>query len=140
MAETTSKAAAKHAAAASIGALELIQLRTADPVATAEWYRDVLGAKIQMTSPYWSRVRLGNVDIGIHQGAPSQPDAEPGWEPGFRVLDIATTRAALEVHEVEITQPYHDIPGGVKLGFRDVAGNQLAVYQYGVAVADLAED
>ncbi len=123
-------------APASIGALDLIQLHTADPVATAAWYRDVLGATVQMTSPYWSRVRLGNVDIGIHEGA--RP-AGPGWEPGFRVLDIAATRAALEAHAVEITQPYHDIPGGVKLGFRDVAGNELAVYQYGIAVAELED-
>ncbi len=70
--------AMKVAAHASIGALELIQLRTADPVATAEWYRDVLGATVQMTSPFWSRVRLGNVDIGIHEGAAG---AETGSSP-----------------------------------------------------------
>jgi predicted enzyme related to lactoylglutathione lyase len=123
-----------NTAAAAIGALELIQLRTSDPVATAEWYRDVLGATVQMTSPFWSRVRLGNVDIGIHEGT---PPAESGWEPGFRVLDIAAVRATLEARDVEITQPFHDIPGGVKLGFRDIAGNGLAVYQYGISTADL---
>ena len=91
-----------------------------------------------MTSPFWSRVRLGNVDIGIHEGAPPEPGTAVGWEPGFRVHDVAATRAALEAHDVAITQDYHDIPGGVKLGFRDIAGNELAVYQYGIAVADLS--
>lgn len=125
---------AAHTTPATIGSLELIQLRTPDPVATAEWYHDVLGATVQASSPFWSRVRLGNVDIGIHEGT---PPPESGWEPAFRVLDIAAVRAALEAHGVAITQGYHDIPGGVKLGFKDTAGNALAVYQFGVSVADL---
>ena len=140
MTEAEAKADETRVAAhASIGALELIQLRTADPAATAEWYRDVLGATVQMTSPFWSRVRLGNVDIGIHESAVGrEAGASAGWEPAFRVHDIAATRATLEAHGVAITQDYHDIPGGVKLGFRDIAGNELAVYQFGIAVGDLS--
>ncbi len=87
-----------------------------------------------MTSPYWSRVRLGNVDIGIHEGA--LPDG-PGWEPGFRVHDIAAARASLVANGVEVTQEFHDIPGGVKLAFADPSGNVLGLLQYGIAVADL---
>lgn len=117
-----------------VGLLDLLLVRADDVEGTAAFYRDVLGAVVHSVSPHWAQVRLANVDIGIH--APGGADGA-GWVPGFRVHDIAAFRSHLEALGVEITQHYHDVPGGVKLGFRDAAGNVLAVYQYGVTVRDL---
>lgn len=119
---------------AGIGLLDLVLARADDVPATAAFYRDVLGATVQSISPAWAQVRLANVDIGIHERG-AGPDA---WEPGFRVADIAAFKAHLLASGVAITQDFHEIPGGVKLGFRDPAGNPIAVCQYGVRVADLA--
>ena len=118
---------------AEIGLIDLVVARADDVQATAAFYRDVLGATVQTVSPQWAQVRLANVDIGIHERGAS----DEHWEPGFRVADIAAFRAHLLATGVTIADDYHDIPGGVKLGFRDPAGNPVAVYQYGVRVADL---
>ena len=120
---------------ADVGSLDYLQASSTDVAATVAFYRDVLGATVQSVSaPYWAMVRLANVDIGIHK----RDERGGGWEPGFRVQDIAAFRAQLVTHGVEVTQDYHDIPGGVKIGFTDRDGNRIAVYQYGIATKDLA--
>jgi predicted enzyme related to lactoylglutathione lyase len=122
-----------QSAEAQIGLLDLMLMRTDDVLAAVAFYRDVLGATVQSQSPQWAQVRLANVDIGIHERGSARAD----WEPGFRVADIAAFRAHLEAHGVPIAQGYHDIPGGVTLAFTAPGGATIAVYQYGVAVADL---
>ena len=118
---------------ADIGLLDLVLAQADDVPATVAFYRDVLGATVQTVSPQWAQVRLANVDIGIHpRGTSDQP-----WEPGFRVADIAAFKSHLLACGVPMTEDYHEIPGGVKLAFSDPAGNPIAVYQYGVRVADL---
>lgn len=116
-----------------VGLLDLVLARADDVPATAAFYRDVLGATVQTVSPAWAQVRLANVDIGIHERGASG-DA---WEPGFRVADIAAFKAHLAASGVPVVEDFHEIPGGVKLAFRDPAGNPIAVYQYGVRMADL---
>lgn len=118
---------------AEIGLLDLLLARADDVPAAAAFYRDVLGAVVQTVSPEWAQVRLANVDIGIHaRGASNE-----AWEPGFRVADIAALKGHLEGSGVPIVEDYHEVPGGVKLAFRDPAGNTIAAYQYGVRLADL---
>ena len=117
--------------------LELIQLATEDVPGTAAFYADVLGATvIDAPSPHWARVRLANIEIGIHARPPAG-SAPHGWEPGFRVADIAAFRAHLQAHGVTIAKDFHDIPGGVTLAFLDPAGNAIGVYQYGTSEAAL---
>ena len=120
---------------AEIGLLDLVLARADDVLATAAFYRDVLGAVVQTLSPEWAQLRLANVDIGIHARGAS----DERWEPGFRVASIAALKAHLEGHGVSIAEDYHDIPGGVKLAFRDPSGNTIAAYQYGVSAADLLD-
>jgi predicted enzyme related to lactoylglutathione lyase len=120
---------------AEVGALDYIQASSTDVEAAVAFYRDVLGATVQsVAAPYFAMVRLANVDIGIHK----RDERGGGWEPGFRVQDIVAFHAQLVAHGVEVTQEFHDIPGGVKLGFTDHDGNRMAVYQYGIATKDLA--
>lgn len=113
---------------AAVGLLDMIKLYTADVPATVAFYRDVLGAVVQQASEDWGQVRLGGIDLGLHRGANEE---SVGWEPSFRVPDIAAFRALLERHEVAVTRDFHDIPGGVTLSFRDPGGNSIAVTQYG---------
>jgi predicted enzyme related to lactoylglutathione lyase len=125
-----------------VGLLDVIQAPSADVAAAVAFYRDVLGAAVQSVSTHWASVRLANVDVGIHLRERSETAAggaaTGGWEPAFRVRDVAALRARLVAAGVAITQEFHDIPGGVKLGFADRDGNPLAAVQYGVSVADLA--
>ncbi|MDP2328591.1 MAG: VOC family protein [Dehalococcoidia bacterium] len=119
----------------TLGLLDVITLRVPDVAAALGFYRDTLGAiPIEEDAPAWARVRLGNVDLGLHQGEPGAG----GPEPSFRVQDIAAVRAHLLHRGVPITLDLHDIPGGVMLAFADPAGNVLAVIQYGLTAAEAA--
>ncbi|MSQ29896.1 MAG: hypothetical protein EXR68_05350 [Dehalococcoidia bacterium] len=117
----------------SVEILDIIQLGTEDVPGTTAFYTDVLGATVvDAPSAHWARVRLANIDIGIH-ARPSGGSPPHGWEPGFRVSDIAAYRAHLLTCGVTITKDFHDIPGGVTLSFLDPAGNAIGVYQYGTS-------
>ena len=115
-----------------IGLLEVLQTATSDVSATVAFYRDVLGADVQTEGPHWARLRLGNVDIGVH----AAPASYEGWMPAFRVPDVGAVRAAVLAAGLEC-RDYHDIPGGVSLQFRDPTGNWLAAIEYGITVARL---
>jgi len=118
-----------------LGLLDVLMLRVPDVAAALAFYRDTLGAiPIEEAPPAWARVRLGSVDLGLHEGEPGKG----GPEPSFRVQDIATVRAYLLRRRVPITLDLHDIPGGITLSFADPAGNVLGVTQYGLTVAEAA--
>jgi predicted enzyme related to lactoylglutathione lyase len=118
-----------------IGLLELLQTASGDVASTVAFYRDVLGAAVQTESPRWARLRLGNIDIGVHAAGGTVP--YEGWMPAFRVADVRAVRAAVMAAGLE-SRDYHDIPGGVTLQFRDPAGNWLAAIEYGTSEERLA--
>lgn len=117
---------------AVLGLLDMLQTTTEDMTAAVAFYRDVLGAHVEVESPAWSQVRLGGLTIGIHGPGGSYE----GWLPAFRVGDLASARAALEAAGASVEAP-HDIPGGVTARFTDVDGHRLAITQYGITVASL---
>lgn len=117
----------------TIGLLDMIQTAADDVLGTTRFYRDVLGATITSEHEQWSQVRLGGVDIGIHE----KPVSPESWIPSFRVPDIAAVKAAIEAAGRPILRDYHDIPGGVVLRFDDPAGNVVQVVQLGVTEAEL---
>lgn len=115
------------------GLLDHVLMSGPDVSILAVFYRDVLsGTVIEEALPHWVRVRVANIDLGLHQGV-----SGGSTQPRFRVQDVAGFRAHLEVHGVAIPEGYHAIPGGVELDFTDPAGNLLGVVQYGVDVASL---
>ncbi len=117
------------------GLLDHLLVRGPDVSALAAFYRDVLdGVVIEEALPHWVRVRVADIDMGLHLGDPGGG----GTQPRFRVQSVAAFRAHLESHGVTIPEGYHTIPGGVELDFADPAGNLLGVVQYGITVADLA--
>lgn len=115
------------------GLLDHLLVRGPDVAVLAAFYRDVLsGTVVEEALPHWVRVRVADIDLGLHAGEPGG-----GAQPRFRVQSVAAFRAHLESHGVTIPEGYHTIPGGVELDFADPAGNLLGVVQYGVTVADL---
>jgi len=116
------------------GLLDHLLVRGSDIPALASFYQDVLGGTlIEDALPHWVRVRVADVDLGLHAGEPGG-----GMQPRFRVQSVAAFRAHLEARGVAIPDGYHAIPGGVELDFADPAGNLLGVVQYGITVAELA--
>ncbi|TAK73634.1 MAG: hypothetical protein EPO16_12260 [Dehalococcoidia bacterium] len=116
------------------GLLDHLLVRGPDVTALKAFYRDVLGGVVvEEALPHWARVRVANIDVGLHAGEPGG-----GAQPRFRVQSVAMFRAHLQSHGVAIPEGYHAIPGGVELDFADPAGNLLGVVQYGVTLADLA--
>lgn len=115
------------------GLLDHLLVRGPDVGVLAAFYRDILGGVVtEEALPHWVRVRVANIDLGLHQGVPGG-----GAQPRFRVPDVTAFRAHLEAHGVAIPEGYHAIPGGVELDFADPAGNLLGIVQYGVDVASL---
>src|SRR4029079_4258865 len=95
-----------------IDVMDVLQTVAADVAVTVAFYRDALGAVVQSESPHWARLRLGNVDIGVH----SDPAGYEGWMPAFRVPEVRAVRAAVLASGFEC-RDYHDIPGGVSIQF-----------------------
>ena len=124
-----------------VGMLDLLKLYTPDVGQAVAFYRDVLGAVVaEEDLPHWARVRLANVDIGLHLGEPAGQGPGAGWEPTFRVQDIAAFRAHLQAGGVPLLRDLHDIPGGVILAFAGPDGTALSVSQYGTSVQALTGD
>ena len=117
-----------------IGLLELLQTVSGDVASTVAFYCDVLGAAVQTESPHWARLRLGNIDLGVHSVPADRTASYEGWMPAFRVADVRAVRSAVLGAGLEC-RDYHDIPGGVTLQFRDPTGNCLAAIEYGTSVA-----
>lgn len=120
---------------AQIGSLDHVVLHAPDVAALVEAYRLVLDAiPIEESYPTRARIRLGNVDVAIHIDEQRLPDG--GAELVFRVHDVGRFKAGLSGTAFEV-EDYEAIPGGVRLGFRDPAGNALAAIQWGVRVEEI---
>jgi len=121
-----------------VGLLDYVMLRATDVQALVEAYRSVLGAiPIEESYPAWARIRLANIDVGIHLDTVDTgtvPDRSA--ELVFRVHDIAAFRAGIEGSQF-VARDYDAIPGGVRLGFCDPAGNPLSVIQWGARIEDV---
>ena len=125
--------------AARLGSLDYVMLRAADVAALVAVYRDTLDAvPIEEAYPRWARIRLANVDLGIHvdEGFDGRSELPSGAVLAFRVHDIASLRAALDAAGFT-TGAYEVIPGGVRVDLRDPCGNALAAIQWGGRIEDL---
>ena len=105
------------------------------------FYRDLLGLKTHMVSPYWTSFELGGMRLGLHPAVPDNPGPHgiygKGWFLGLEVEDIKTLKAKLKSAGVEVKGDFHDVPGAVVLDFLDPDGNTLEAYQAGITVAEL---
>lgn len=101
------------------------------------FYRGVLGLELEMETPYWSALRLGEDRLGLHPPFNGRRQGTTGgWILCAEVEDIGAVRAALEDAGVA-TGEFHDTPGGVIMDFADPDGNRLQAIQVGARAADL---
>ncbi len=120
---------------ARLGSLDYLLFYAPDVEALARFYREVLDATpVEEAYPHWARLRLANVDLGLH--ASTEGHTPSDGVPAFRVADLAALRAHLEAHEVRC-DPYETIPGAVKMAFRDPAGHVLHALQWGADIEAL---
>ena len=74
---------------ARLGSLDYVMLFAPDVAALAAFYRDVLDAPlIEEAYPHWARLRLANIDLGIHaagpdRGARARPDPSSAARRGY---------------------------------------------------------
>ncbi len=102
------------------------------------FYRDVLGLPLQMESGGWSQFDLGGgMVLGLHAAQDGTSSGPGGWTPSFRTDDVRAFKQRLTATGAIIAQDFHDIPGGVTLGFSDPEGNRIDAVQAGVSCADL---
>ena len=126
-----------------MGAFALSQVHTiiaqcGDMTKSTEFYRDTLGMTPTMVNPHWTTFQLGSNVIALHPPFGPDPVARGGWTLCLNVDDVRALREALVADSIQITQDFHDIPGGVLIGFEDPDGNYLQALQQGVRLSDFA--
>ena len=113
--------------------LSSLMVYTHDMSRSVAFYRDTLGFKLDMESPFWSQFDLGGgLILGLHHADDSTPKPSGGWQPSFIVDDIVATKQHVLSAGGEMTGDLHDIPGGVVFTFADPDGNELTVQQNGI--------
>jgi predicted enzyme related to lactoylglutathione lyase len=117
--------------------LNMLMVYVHDMPRAVAFYRDVLGLPLEMESPGWSQFDLGGVTLGLHPVHGQMATPAPGWIPSFNVDDVKAAKERVAGAGAQITQDFHDIPGGVVLEFTDPDGNPISVTQMGVSCADL---
>jgi predicted enzyme related to lactoylglutathione lyase len=118
--------------------LSSIMVYTRDMSKSVGFYRDTLGFKLDMESPFWSQFDLGGgLILGLHHSNPDTPQPAGGWQPTFQVDDVVAAKQRVLSAGSSMTGDLHDIPGGVVFTFTDPDGNELTVQQDGITCADL---
>lgn len=80
-----------------VGKLSTITLVVKDIDRSVAFYRDILGLKIQMHTPFWSGMDAGNIIVGLHpESEHSKVSPGGGCTFGFEVSDIQKTAAELK--------------------------------------------
>lgn len=102
----------------------------------ATFYRDVLGMKLMVSSPYWTALEIGGVRVGLHwSGGARVPevrcDTHGAYSGATLTLlsdDIAEDTQRLITHGVEIVGQL-DEEWGTLTVFKDPDGNILKLMQ-----------
>lgn len=80
-----------------IGKLSTIALVVRDMDRSVAFYRDIVGLKVQLQTPYWSSMDAGNIIIGLHpESEHSKVAPGGGCNFGFEVSDIQNTAEELK--------------------------------------------
>lgn len=124
-----------------IEAISLVWCQTSDMDRSVAFYRDVLGLKLVVESPYWSQFDVGGTLLGLHPvlegNAPPLAAPPMGWVVGLRTGDLKALRLRLEAANADVDTEYYEVPGATTLKFRDPDGNVFQASQPGVTAADL---
>jgi predicted enzyme related to lactoylglutathione lyase len=93
-----------------IGKLTTIVLIVKDMDRSLAFYRDVVGLKVEMQSPYWSSLSAGNISLGLHpESNHTKVATDSGCTFGFEVTDIQDTVKNLKAQGVTMqSEPKHE--------------------------------
>lgn len=124
-----------------IAGFETTWCQTSDMDRSVAFYRDVLGLKPAVVSPYWSHFELEGGALGLHPplegAAPPYAVAKKGWVVGVRTPDVKALRERLVAAGADVDADYYELPQGTTITFRDPDGNPIQAVQLGVKKADL---
>ena len=93
-----------------IGKLTTIVLIVKDMDRSVAFYRDVIGLKLEMHTPYWSSLSAGNILLGLHPES-EKVKAQPGMgcSFGFEVEDIHSAVQELKSGGARVqVEPKHE--------------------------------
>ncbi|HEY0637028.1 MAG TPA: VOC family protein, partial [Pseudonocardiaceae bacterium] len=101
----------------------------ADAVATADWYRRVLGCQVVVTMPEYGWVELSTPVPGVTLGL-TEAAGIGGAVLDFSVDDVERMRGVLAANGVTVTEPVTAIAGVARfLRGHDPDGNQLMFFE-----------
>lgn len=113
-----------------IGKLSTIALIVRDMDRSIAFYRDIVGLKVQLQTPYWSSMDAGNIIIGLHpESEHSKVAPGGGWNVGFEVSDIQNTAEELKAKGVRfLVEPKREDFGWLGV-FADPDGYSIVLAQ-----------
>jgi len=118
--------------------LDTVWFSVRDMDRAIEFYSGALGLEVVYQSPYWSSVRIGESQIGLHgPNDPERPGPVGGWVVSVLTDDIIGLKQALSGTGCKVAEEFHDTPRGAVLSFEDPDGNQLQAMELGVKASDL---
>jgi catechol 2,3-dioxygenase-like lactoylglutathione lyase family enzyme len=120
-----------------ITGLNSLIAQCADMQKSTEFYRDILGLELISLNPYWTTFKLGGNILALHPPFGPAVVAGGGWTVAVNVDNVKALEGVLIGNGITLTQDFHDIPGGVLIGFKDPDGNLLQAIQSGVTVSEL---
>ena len=113
-----------------IGKLSTIMIVVKDMERSRKFYRDVLGLQNHYSSPGWTALSAGNINVGLHPESPElKVEPHEGMQFGFEVADIQKTAAALKQKGVQfVREPRQEDFGWLAI-FKDPDGHHLQLFQ-----------
>ncbi|MGA2903547.1 MAG: VOC family protein [Candidatus Korobacteraceae bacterium] len=113
-----------------IGKLTTIVLIVKDMDRSVAFYRDIVGLKLEMHTPYWSSLSAGNVSLGLHPESPHARVAPGmGCTFGFEVSDIKERVQELKAKGVAVPMEPRDDGFGWLAIFNDPDGYAIQLVQ-----------
>lgn len=118
--------------------LDTVWFQVQDMERSLTFYRDVLGLECSYQSEYWSSLRVGDSQIGLHGPSDaSRPAPVAGWVVSLLTNDLAALKTTLLEAGATFESEYHDTPRGAVLSFQDPDGNRLQAMQLGAKSSEL---
>ena len=113
-----------------IGKLTTITLIVKDMNRSVAFYRDIVGLKLEMHTPYWSSLSAGNITLGLHPESPHAKVAPgTGCTFGFEVADIQKVVQKLKAKDVPVPMEPRDDGFGWLAMFSDPDGYSVQLVQ-----------
>jgi lactoylglutathione lyase len=110
-----------------IGKLNSIVLAVGDMNKSVQFYRDILGLKVEYKSAGWSELKAGNFYLGLYHEKPKQTGG--GSLPTFAVKNIKKTVADLKKKKVNFVDELTEEDYGWIAVFSDPDGYCYELFQ-----------